>query len=96
MCLGIPGTILEIDGHEAPAEFWNVEKSVRLDTVGEEVEEGDSVLNHELSGEMRPTGLPRPSSRRWRAAWPPSLSGRPGNATSTPSGSPAASPTTTR
>lgn len=46
MCLGIPGEILEIDGHEARAEFWNVEKSVRLDIVGEDVEEGDYVLNH--------------------------------------------------
>lgn len=46
MCLGIPGEILEIDGHEARAEFWNVEKTVRLDIVGDEVEEGDYVLNH--------------------------------------------------
>ena len=46
MCLGIPGEILEIDGHEARAEFWNVEKTVRLDIVGETVEEGDYVLNH--------------------------------------------------
>lgn len=46
MCLGIPGEILEIDGDEARAEFWNVEKTVRLDIVGETVEEGDYVLNH--------------------------------------------------
>ena len=46
MCLGIPGEVLEIDGHEARAEFWNVEKTVRLDIVGETVEEGDYVLNH--------------------------------------------------
>lgn len=46
MCLGIPGEILEIDGHEARAEFWNVEKTVRLDIVGDTVEEGDYVLNH--------------------------------------------------
>ena len=46
MCLGIPGEILEIDGHEARVEFWNVEKTVRLDIVGETVEEGDYVLNH--------------------------------------------------
>jgi hydrogenase expression/formation protein HypC len=46
MCLGIPGEILEIDGHEARAEFWNVEKTVRLDIVGETVEEGDYILNH--------------------------------------------------
>ena len=46
MCLGIPGEILEIDGHEARAEFWNVEKTVRLDIVGDAVEVGDYVLNH--------------------------------------------------
>ena len=46
MCLGIPGEILEIDGDEARAEFWNVEKTVRLDIVGDTVEEGDYVLNH--------------------------------------------------
>ncbi len=46
MCLGIPGEILEIDGHKARAEFWNVEKTVRIDIVGESVEEGDYILNH--------------------------------------------------
>ena len=46
MCLGIPGEILEIDGHEARAEFWNVEKTIRLDIVGESVERGDYILNH--------------------------------------------------
>ncbi|AFZ73342.1 HypC/HybG/HupF family hydrogenase formation chaperone [Natronobacterium gregoryi] len=46
MCLGIPGEILEINGDEARAEFWNVEKTVRLDIVGDTVEEGDYVLNH--------------------------------------------------
>ncbi len=46
MCLGIPGEILEIDGHEARVEFWNVEKTVRLDIVGDTVEPGDYVLNH--------------------------------------------------
>jgi hydrogenase expression/formation protein HypC len=46
MCLGVPGEILEIDGQVARAEFWNVEKSVRLDIVGDEVSPGDYVLNH--------------------------------------------------
>ncbi len=46
MCLGIPGEILEIDGQTARAEFWNVEKAVRLDIVGDDVEVGDYVLNH--------------------------------------------------
>ncbi len=46
MCLGIPGEILDIDGQEARAEFWNVEKTVRLDIVGDTVEEGDYILNH--------------------------------------------------
>lgn len=46
MCLGIPGEIIEIDGQTARAEFWNVEKAVRLDIVGDDVEVGDYVLNH--------------------------------------------------
>jgi hydrogenase expression/formation protein HypC len=46
MCLGIPGEIVEIDGLEARAEFWDVEKTVRLDIVGDQVEEGDYILNH--------------------------------------------------
>ncbi|MFB6153897.1 MAG: HypC/HybG/HupF family hydrogenase formation chaperone [Halodesulfurarchaeum sp.] len=46
MCLGIPGKLTDIDGLEAQAEFWDVEKSVRLDIVGDQVEEGDYILNH--------------------------------------------------
>lgn len=46
MCLGIPGEIREIDGMEARAKFWEVEKTVRLDIVGDDVEEGDYILNH--------------------------------------------------
>ncbi|MEF8779534.1 MAG: HypC/HybG/HupF family hydrogenase formation chaperone [Haloferacaceae archaeon] len=46
MCLGIPGEILEIDGMRARAEFWNVEKDVRLDIVGADVDVGDYILNH--------------------------------------------------
>lgn len=46
MCLGIPGRITAIDGLEATAEFWGVEKTIRLDIVGDEVEEGDYILNH--------------------------------------------------
>ena len=46
MCLAIPGEVVEIDGMEARAEFWDVEKTVRLDIVGETVEEGDYILNH--------------------------------------------------
>jgi len=46
MCLGIPGEIIEVDGQIARAEFWNVEKAVRLDIVGDDVSAGDYVLNH--------------------------------------------------
>jgi hydrogenase expression/formation protein HypC len=46
MCLAIPGEITEIDGDEARAEFWDVEKWVRLDIVGDTVSEGDYILNH--------------------------------------------------
>jgi len=46
MCLGIPGQIKSIDGPKATVEFWDVEKDVRIDIVGDEVEEGDYILNH--------------------------------------------------
>jgi hydrogenase expression/formation protein HypC len=46
MCLGVPGEIREIDGNEAIADFWGVKRRVRLDIVGDAVEEGDYVLNH--------------------------------------------------
>ncbi|WP_181685462.1 HypC/HybG/HupF family hydrogenase formation chaperone [Halorhabdus salina] len=46
MCLGIPGEIVEINGNEARAEFWDVEKTVRIDVVDEDVEVGDHILNH--------------------------------------------------
>ncbi|MFW6265674.1 MAG: HypC/HybG/HupF family hydrogenase formation chaperone [Halanaeroarchaeum sp.] len=46
MCLGIPGEVLEIDGDEALAEFWDVEKWIRIDIVGADLSVGDYVLNH--------------------------------------------------
>lgn len=46
MCLAIPGEVTAVNGVEAQAEFWDVEKTVRLDIVGDTVEEGDYILNH--------------------------------------------------
>jgi hydrogenase expression/formation protein HypC len=46
MCLSIPGEVLEIEGGKALAEFWDVEKWVELDIVGDTVEVGDYILNH--------------------------------------------------
>ncbi len=46
MCLGVPGEITEIDGSEAIADFWGVERRVRIDVVGDSVEVGDYILNH--------------------------------------------------
>ena len=46
MCLGVPGEIVEIDDHEAVADFWGVERRVRLDVVGDAVDVGDYILNH--------------------------------------------------
>jgi hydrogenase assembly chaperone HypC/HupF len=46
MCLGIPGEVLEVDGEQVKAEFWDVEKWVRVDIVGEDIEVGDYILNH--------------------------------------------------
>ena len=46
MCLGIPGQIVERSGPVARVDFGDVEKEIRLDIVGDTVEEGDFVLNH--------------------------------------------------
>lgn len=46
MCLGVPGKILAIDGHDADVDFWGVRKRVRLDIVDEPVAVGDYILNH--------------------------------------------------
>ncbi|MFW6320237.1 MAG: HypC/HybG/HupF family hydrogenase formation chaperone [Halohasta sp.] len=46
MCLGVPGEIKAIDGVEAIADFWGVERRVRLDVVGDAVDVGDYILNH--------------------------------------------------
>lgn len=46
MCLAIPGEVLDVDEDEAVADFWGVEKTIRLDLVGQDVREGDYVLNH--------------------------------------------------
>jgi len=46
MCLGVPGEITAIDGSEAIADFWGVERRVRIDVVGDSVEVGDYILNH--------------------------------------------------
>lgn len=46
MCLGVPGEIQEINGHQATVDFWGVEREVRLDVVDANVEEGDYILNH--------------------------------------------------
>ena len=46
MCLGVPGTILAIDGLNATVDFFGVKKELRLDIVDEPVQVGDYVLNH--------------------------------------------------
>lgn len=46
MCLGIPGEVLEIDGNEANVRFFDVEKRIRLDIVGDSVAKDGYVLNH--------------------------------------------------
>jgi hydrogenase expression/formation protein HypC len=45
MCLGIPMKILEIDGNVAVAEAGGVQKSIRLDLLGDAAV-GDYVLIH--------------------------------------------------
>ncbi len=46
MCLGVPGTVLEVNGLEATVDFFGVRKELRLDIVDEPVAPGDYVLNH--------------------------------------------------
>ena len=46
MCLGVPGTVLSVDGMNATVDFFGVRKQVRLDIVDVPVAPGDYVLNH--------------------------------------------------
>ena len=47
MCLGVPGRIVELkNGNEAIADFWGVQKSVRLDNLTELAVLGDYVIDH--------------------------------------------------
>lgn len=47
MCLGVPGTIVEVTGRkEALVDFWGVQKSVRLDNLDEPVAAGDCIIDH--------------------------------------------------
>lgn len=46
MCLGVPGRILEVDGNVATADFFGVQRQIRLEICDEPVEPGDYILNH--------------------------------------------------
>lgn len=46
MCLAIPGKVLKVKGDTAKASFEGVEREVRIDALGEDLEEGDYILNH--------------------------------------------------
>ena len=46
MCLGVPGEVTAINGHEAVVDFWGVEQHVRIDVVGDPIEVGDYILDH--------------------------------------------------
>lgn len=46
MCLGVPGKILEVDGNVATADFFGVQRQIRLEICDEPVEPGDYILNH--------------------------------------------------
>ena len=46
MCLAIPGEVLSIEDGRATVEVGGVEQEVRLDTLTEEVNEGDYLLVH--------------------------------------------------
>ncbi|MFB6290357.1 MAG: HypC/HybG/HupF family hydrogenase formation chaperone [Candidatus Bipolaricaulia bacterium] len=46
MCLAIPGEVLDIEEGTATVEIGGVKQEVRLDTLSEEVAEGDYLLVH--------------------------------------------------
>lgn len=46
MCLAIPGKVLNVEGNTAKASFEGVERDIRIDSLGEDIEEGDYILNH--------------------------------------------------
>ena len=46
MCLGVPGSVVEIRGQIAVVDFWGVRRETRLDVVDEPVVPGDYILNH--------------------------------------------------
>ncbi len=46
MCLAIPGKVLSVEDDLASVEVGSVEQEVRLDTIAEEVDEGDYLLVH--------------------------------------------------
>ena len=46
MCLAIPGEVLSTENNLATVEVGGVEQEVRLDTLSEEVTEGDYLLVH--------------------------------------------------
>ena len=46
MCLGVPGRVLEVNGHVATVDFWGVTREVRLELVDHPVAPGDYILNH--------------------------------------------------
>ena len=46
MCLAIPGEVLSVEDEVASVEVGSVEQEVRLDTLTEEVKEGDYLLVH--------------------------------------------------
>ncbi|MBS3735823.1 MAG: HypC/HybG/HupF family hydrogenase formation chaperone [Candidatus Bipolaricaulota bacterium] len=46
MCLAIPGEVLAVEDERATVDVGGVEQEVRLDTLSEDVAEGDYLLVH--------------------------------------------------
>jgi hydrogenase expression/formation protein HypC len=46
MCLAIPGEVLAVEEDRATVDVGGVEQEVRLDTLSEDVAEGDYLLVH--------------------------------------------------
>lgn len=47
MCLGVPGQIVEVtNAKEATADFWGVQRPIRIDQLEVPVAAGDYVIEH--------------------------------------------------
>jgi len=46
MCLAVPAKVMSVEGEKAQVDVEGARQTVRLDTIGEEVQSGDYLLVH--------------------------------------------------